>query len=118
MKVMPIIGVRPQIIKSAPVLRLLNQDSEVTMQLIHSGQHYDFEMSKIFFNEFSLPQPLRNLNVGSGSHATQTAQIMIRVEKTITRLKPDVVMVFGDANTTLGAALAAIKMHLLSLIHI
>jgi len=109
MKVMPIIGVRPQIIKSAPVLRLLSRDSEVDVQLIHSGQHYDFEMSRVFFNELNLPEPLHNLNVGSGSHATQTARLMIRVEKTIKELKPDVVVVFGDANTTLAGALAAIK---------
>jgi len=108
-KVMPIVGVRPQIIKSAPVLHLLDKDEEVTLQLIHSGQHYDFEMSKVFFNEFDLPDPLHNLGIGSGSHATQTARLMMRTEKIIRELKPDVVMVFGDANTTLGGALAAVK---------
>lgn len=111
MKVMPIIGVRPQIIKSAPVLHLLDEDEEVTLQLIHSGQHYDFEMSKVFFNELDLPDPLHNLGIGSGSHTTQTARLMMRTEKIIRELKPDVVMVFGDANTTLGGALAAVKMH-------
>lgn len=110
-KVMPIIGVRPQIIKSAPVLHLLDEDEEVTLQLIHSGQHYDFEMSKVFFNELDLPDPLHNLSVGSGSHATQTARLMTRAEKIICESKPDVVMVFGDANTTLAGALAAIKVH-------
>ena len=110
-KVMPIVGVRPQIIKSAPVLHLLNEDEEVTLQLIHSGQHYDFEMSKVFFNELDLPDPLHNLDVGSGSHATQTARLITRAEKIICELKPDVVMVFGDANTTLAGALAAIKVH-------
>ena len=110
-KVMPIVGVRPQIIKSAPVLHLLDEDEEFTLQLIHSGQHYDFEMSKVFFNELDLPDPLHNLGVGSGSHATQTARLMTRAEKIICELKPDVVMVFGDANTTLAGALAAIKVH-------
>jgi UDP-N-acetylglucosamine 2-epimerase (non-hydrolysing) len=110
-KVMPIVGVRPQIIKSAPVLHLLDEDEEVTLQLIHSGQHYDFEMSKVFFNELDLPDPLHNLSVGSGSHATQTARLMTRAERVICELKPDVVMVFGDANTTLAGALAAIKVH-------
>ena len=110
-KIAPIVGVRPQIIKSAPILRLLNQDKEVALYLVHSGQHYDFEMSKIFFNELSLPDPLYNLNVGSGSHATQTARLMTRVEKVITKLQPDVVVVFGDANTTLAGGLAAVKMH-------
>ncbi|MDH5780925.1 MAG: UDP-N-acetylglucosamine 2-epimerase, partial [Candidatus Bathyarchaeota archaeon] len=79
-KVMPIVGVRPQIIKSAPVLHLLNEDEEVTLQLIHSGQHYDFEMSKVFFNELDLPDPLHNLGIGSGSQATQTARAMTRAE--------------------------------------
>ncbi|NIR87037.1 UDP-N-acetylglucosamine 2-epimerase (non-hydrolyzing) [Candidatus Bathyarchaeota archaeon] len=111
MKVMPIVGVRPQIIKSAPILHLLKEDEEVTLQLIHSGQHYDFEMSKVFFNELDLPDPLHNLGIGSGSQATQTARAMTRAEKVIRKSKPDLVMVFGDANTTLGGALAAIKLH-------
>jgi UDP-N-acetylglucosamine 2-epimerase (non-hydrolysing) len=110
-KIMPIVGVRPQIIKSAPILHLLNKDQETTLELIHSGQHYDFEMSKVFFNELDLPDPLYNLGIGSGSQATQTARMMMRAEKIIRELKPDVVMVFGDANTTLGGALAAIKLH-------
>jgi UDP-N-acetylglucosamine 2-epimerase (non-hydrolysing) len=98
-------------VKSAPILHLLDKDTDIVLQLIHSGQHYDFEMSKIFFNELYLPQPLFNLNVGSGSHATQTARLMLRIEKIIYELKPDLVMVFGDANTTLGGALGAIKLH-------
>ncbi|MFB0522524.1 MAG: non-hydrolyzing UDP-N-acetylglucosamine 2-epimerase [Candidatus Bathyarchaeia archaeon] len=110
-KVMPVIGIRPQIIKSAPVLHLLNNDSEIELQLVHSGQHYDFEMSKVFFNELSLPEPSYNLGVGSGSHATQTARLMMRVEQVIRKSRPDAVMVFGDANTTLAGALAAVKMH-------
>ncbi|MDH5788791.1 MAG: UDP-N-acetylglucosamine 2-epimerase (non-hydrolyzing), partial [Candidatus Bathyarchaeota archaeon] len=110
-KVMPIVGVRPQIIKSALVLHLLDKDEEITLQLLHSGQHYDFEMSKVFFNELDLPAPLHNLGVGSGSHATQTGRLMTRTEKIICESKPDVVMVFGDANTTLAGALAAIKAH-------
>jgi UDP-N-acetylglucosamine 2-epimerase (non-hydrolysing) len=110
-RVMPIVGIRPQIIKSAPVLHLLDEDEEVTLQLVHSGQHYDFEMSKVFFNELDLPDPLHNLGVGSGSHATQTGRLMTRAEKIICKSKPDVVIVFGDANTTLAGALAAIKAH-------
>jgi len=106
---MPIVGVRPQIIKAAPLLHLLSEDEEVTLQLINSGQHYDFEMSKALFNEFDLPDPLHNLGIGSGSHATQTARLMTRAEKIICEIKPDAVIVFGDANTTLGGALAAVK---------
>lgn len=108
---MPIVGVRPQIIKSASVLRLLNRDEEITLCLVHSGQHYDFEMSKIFFNELSLSEPLYNLNIGSGSHAAQTARLMTRIESVVSKVRPDVAVVFGDANTTLAGALAAVKMH-------
>lgn len=110
MKVAPIVGVRPEIIKSAPLLHLLKNDPEIELELIYSGQHYDFEMSKIFFNELDLADPLHNLNIGSGSHAIQTARLMTRAEKAIRNLRPDIVMVFGDTNTTLAGALAAIKM--------
>ncbi len=109
---MPVVGVRPQIIKAAPVLRALSQKSEIDLQLVNSGQHYDYEMSKVFFNELDLPQPVCDWNVGSGSHAVQTARLLMCAEETIEKLKPDVVMVFGDANTSLGAALAAVKMHI------
>ena len=108
---MPIVGVRPQIIKSAPVLRALSKESEIDLQLVNSGQHYDYEMSKVFFNELDLPKPVCDWNVGSGSHAVQIARLLVCAEKTIEEMKPDVVMVFGDANTSLGAALAAVKMH-------
>jgi len=109
---MPIVGVRPQIIKSAPVLRALSQKTEIELQLVNSGQHYDYEMSKVFFNELDLPKPVCDWNGGSGSHAVQTARLLMCAEKTIEKLKPDVVMVFGDANTSLGGALAAVKMHI------
>jgi len=112
LKVMPIVGVRPQIIKSAPVLRALSQKAEIDLQLVNSGQHYDYEMSKVFFNELDLPKPVCDWSVGSGSHAVQTARLLVCAEKTIEELKPDVVMVFGDANTSLGGALAAVKMHI------
>jgi len=108
---MVVIGVRPQVIKAAPLIDLLSSDSEIEFQLVHSGQHYDYEMSKIFFNELSLPDPIVNLGVGSGSHAEQTANIMLRIEPVIRKFNPDVVVVFGDANTTLAGALAAVKMH-------
>ncbi len=108
---MPIVGVRPQIIKSAPVLRALSQKTEIDLQLVNSGQHYDYEMSKVFFNELDLPKPVCDWGIGSGSHAVQTARLLVCAEKTIEELKPEVVMVFGDANTSLGATLAAVKMH-------
>jgi len=108
---MLVIGARPQIIKSAPIVHEASGDAEVELQLVHTGQHYDFEMSRIFFGEMELPDPVVNLGVGSGSHGWQTGKIMIGLEKTVDELKPDLVLVPGDTNSTLAAALAAVKLH-------
>ena len=109
-KAMPVVGVRPQIIKAAPLIMEMQRDPETEIVLVHSGQHYDYEMSKVFFKELDLPDPKYNLNVKSGSHAEQTAKIMLKMEWVLEKEKPDVVIVFGDANTTLAAALAAVKL--------
>lgn len=111
MKLMLALGARPQIIKSAPLIREASRKSEIELQIVHTGQHYDFEMSKIFFNELDLPSPLVNLGVGSGSHAWQTGKMMTGLEKAMLRLKPDLVLVPGDTNSTLAGALAAVKLH-------
>ncbi|MDH5462146.1 MAG: UDP-N-acetylglucosamine 2-epimerase (non-hydrolyzing) [Candidatus Bathyarchaeota archaeon] len=108
---MLVIGARPQIIKSAPIVHEASKDAEVEFQLVHTGQHYDFEMSRIFFGELELPDPVVNLGVGSGSHGWQTGEMMIGLEKTINELKPDLVLVPGDTNSTLAGALAAVKLH-------
>lgn len=110
LKIMPVVGVRPQIVKAAPLIKLLNKSKMVELQLVHTGQHYDFEMSRVFFKDFNLPSPKMNLGVGSGTHAQQTAAMMIGVEKAILRYGPDVVIVFGDANTALAGAIAAAKL--------
>ncbi|RLI40470.1 hypothetical protein DRO59_09245 [Candidatus Bathyarchaeota archaeon] len=81
MNVTLVLGARPQIIKSAPFIHLANKDEEVNLTIIHTGQHYDYEMTKIFFQELNVPDPIANLNVGSGTHAQQTAKIMTRLEK-------------------------------------
>ena len=109
---MPIVGVRPQIIKAAPLIKLLNKHRRIELQLLHTGQHYDFEMSRVFFRDFNLPKPLVNLGVGRGTHAEQTAAMMIRIERALFRYRPDVVLVFGDANTALAGALAAAKIRI------
>jgi UDP-N-acetylglucosamine 2-epimerase len=88
MKLMLVLGARPQIIKSAPIIREVIKKSGIDLQIVHTGQHYDYEMSKIFFNELELPNPSVNLGVGSGTHAWQTGRMMIGLEKAITRLKP------------------------------
>ena len=111
MRLMLVVGARPQIIKSAPIIREAKNHDEIELQLVHTGQHYDFEMSKIFFDEMTLPEPLANLGVGSGTHAWQTANMMIKLEKTMTEHRPDLVMVPGDTNSTLAGALVAAKLH-------
>jgi UDP-N-acetylglucosamine 2-epimerase len=110
MNVLVVLGARPQFIKSAPLIQeLLSHRSQFHLALVHSGQHYDPEMSKIFFSELALPQPAVNLHVGSGTHAYQTATIMLRLEAFMKESRPDVVVVPGDTNTTLAAALTAAK---------
>lgn len=111
MKLMLVLGARPQIIKSAPLIREALRKSEMELQIVHTGQHYDFEMSKVFFDELDLPSPLVNLGVGSGTHAWQTGRMMIGLEKAMFKLKPDLVLVPGDTNSTLAGALAAVKLH-------
>lgn len=112
MKLMLVLGARPQIIKSAPLIREVSRKLEIELQIVHTGQHYDFEMSKIFFDELGLPNPLVDLGVGSGSHAWQTGRMMIGLEKAMLRLRPDLVLVPGDTNSTLAGALAGVKLHL------
>jgi UDP-N-acetylglucosamine 2-epimerase len=107
-----ILGTRPQIIKSAPFILLADKDKQIHLDVIHTGQHYDYEMTKVFFEELTLPDPLVNLNVGSGTHAQQTAKVMIRLEKILQEQKPELVIVPGDTNSTLAAALTAAKLHM------
>lgn len=111
-KVTLVLGTRPQIIKSAPLICLANNDPEIELSIVHTGQHYDYEMTKIFFEEFNLPEPAVNLNVGSGTHAQQTARIMTRLEKILLKQRPDLVIVPGDTNSTLAGALTAAKLHI------
>jgi UDP-N-acetylglucosamine 2-epimerase len=112
-----IVGARPQFIKCFPIARMvetLNRQGGPVIEhiLIHSGQHYDYEMSKIFFDELEIPEPVHHLGVGSGSHAVQTAHLLTKIEEVLTREHFDCVLVYGDTNTTLGAALTAAKMQI------
>ncbi|MGB9021830.1 MAG: UDP-N-acetylglucosamine 2-epimerase (non-hydrolyzing) [Candidatus Bathyarchaeia archaeon] len=110
-EVVLVVGARPQFIKSAPVIKeILSKHKQIHLNLIHSGQHYDPEMSEIFFRQLQIPPPSVNLQAGSGSHAVQTAIIMKRLEGPILEAKPDLVLVPGDTNTTLAASLTAAKL--------
>lgn len=107
MKIVSIVGARPQFIKAALLSRELRRENEEV--LIHTGQHYDYELSKIFFSEMEIPEPDYNLGVGSGSHSQQTARILTRIERVLLTIRPDLVIVYGDTNTTLAGALASVK---------
>ena len=111
-KIMLILGTRPQIIKSTPLIYTAEKDSQIEVQVVHTGQHYDYEMSREFFQELRIPGPTVNLNIGSGTHAWQTGEMMIGLEKTLVKEKPDLVIVPGDTNSTLAGALSAAKLHL------
>jgi UDP-N-acetylglucosamine 2-epimerase (non-hydrolysing) len=109
-KVLSVVGARPQIIKAFPVSKALKGVFEEI--LVHTGQHYDHEMSQIFFEELGLYKPHYNLEVGSGSHAWQVGNMLIKLEKVLREEKPDLVLIYGDTNSTLAGALAAVKLHI------
>ncbi len=110
MKVIHVVGARPNFMKIAPVYQALEQYPHVTQRLVHTGQHYDANMSDIFFKQLGLPQPDVNLGVGSGTHAGQTAQVMVKFEELVTAERPDWVVVYGDVNSTVAAALVCAKL--------
>lgn len=110
MKILHVVGARPNFMKAAPVLRALNSRPGTHQILVHTGQHYDKNLSDIFFKQLEIPQPDFNLDVGSGSHAAQTAEIMRRFEAVALAEKPDVVVVYGDVNSTVAAALVCSKL--------
>ena len=110
MKVFLVAGARPNFMKIAPVYRESLKYSEVDCKIVHTGQHYEYEMSQAFFEDLELPKPDFFLDVGSGSHAVQTAKIMISFEKLCQKERPDLVIVVGDVNSTLGCSVVAKKL--------
>ncbi|MDM5315056.1 UDP-N-acetylglucosamine 2-epimerase (non-hydrolyzing) [Fictibacillus sp. b24] len=115
MKVLTVLGARPQFIKAAPVSRALRKSH--TEIIVHTGQHYDANMSDIFFEELHIPKPDYHLGVGSGNHGKQTGQMLADIEAIILDEKPDYLLVYGDTNSTLAGSLAAAKLHI-PVIHI
>lgn len=111
MSIAVVLGTRPEIIKMAPVIREC-QRRELDYFIIHTGQHYSYEMDKVFFEELELPLPKLNLDAGSGSHADQTGRIMSGIERVLMRERPDIILVQGDTNTVLAGCLTASKLHI------
>src|SRR4029450_9067841 len=117
MKILHVVGARPNSMKVAPVMTALAYRDGIVQVLIHTGQHYDTNMSDIFSRQLGVPQPDVNLDVGSGSHAVQTAQVMIRFEELAIAQRPELVLVYGDVNSTVAVALVCAKL-LISVGHV
>jgi UDP-N-acetylglucosamine 2-epimerase len=112
MKIISIVGARPEFIQAAPLQRVFRQNPGHREVLVHTGQHYDYRMSQAFFDDLGLPAPDYNLEVGSGSHGQQTAAILQKIEEVFVAEKPDCVIVRGDTNSTIAGALAAAKLQI------
>jgi len=118
MKLVSIVGARPQIIKAAAVSRAITKhnkkcpDRAIIEVIVHTGQHYDENMSQVFFKELDVPEPAYNLGVGSGSHGEQTGKMIQKIEDVLIKENPDRCLVYGDTNSTLAGALAAVKIHI------
>ena len=112
MKIISVVGARPNFMKIAPIYRASLKLSEVQCQIVHTGQHYDHEMSQLFFDELEIPPPAFNLQAGSGSHAVQTAKIMVAFEEACLSFRPDLVLVVGDVNSTLACSIVAKKLQI------
>lgn len=110
MKIICVVGARPNFMKMAPIMRAMSRSSLIRPVLVHTGQHYDEKMSRVFFEELEISQPDVNLGIGAGSHAEQTARVMVAFEKLCLQARPDMVLVVGDVNSTLACSIVAAKL--------
>ena len=110
-KIVTIVGARPQFIKASAVSSAIARAGNLTELIVHTGQHYDASMSEVFFEELGIPKPSFNLGIGSGSHGAQTGAMLTAIEAVLVSERPDAVLVYGDTNSTLAGALAAVKLH-------
>jgi len=111
-KIITVIGARPQFVKAAVVSRAIKANADLTEMIIHTGQHFDANMSDVFFDEMDIPKPHFNLNINGLGHGAMTGQMLEGIEKILLQEKPDAVLVYGDTNSTLAGALAAVKVHI------
>ncbi len=112
MRFVHVVGVRPNFMKIAPIMSALEQHTNVEQLLVHTGQHYDPEMSQVFFDDLGIPRPDVDLGLGSGQHGSQTGRMMIELERVFAELRPDCVVVVGDVNSTMAGALVAAKLRM------
>ena len=110
MKIVTVVGARPQFIKAAAGSRQIRKEHQEI--LVHTGQHFDDNMSAVFFREMGIPEPDYNLGISGGSHAKMTAKMLVGIEDILVKEEPDALLVYGDTNSTLAAALAAVKLHI------
>lgn len=112
MKILTVIGARPQFIKASVVSKAISESKVLSEVIVHTGQHFDQNMSEVFFDQLKIPRPNHQLNAGGGSHGVMTGRMLIEIERIILAEKPDRVLVYGDTNSTLAGALAAAKLHI------
>ena len=111
-RVMTVVGARPQFVKAAVVSHAFRRDGSIEELLVHTGQHYDYGMSQAFFDELGIPEPYVNLGISGGTHAEMTGRMMVALERQLAEVGPDLLLLYGDTNSTLAAALAAAKLHM------